>query len=395
MNSFVEYKKMNISKIVKKVLSEQNDKNVKGLDWDNQIEILKTAKEYCKGYSKYLGADVTTLGNQLKGLFPELSSVDKVAKITYEDPATKTKFLFFGIEDPKAQVSADKKALLGYEVRIGMSPRRFRDGWGQQCDALQNVEALGTDALPEEYEKLLKAFIGRNPKYYSEFNPNSAEFEKVMYKDLVDPQTGQLVLKGYTGPGYLWVRKGLSNQDIDVYKSLDNMLVANKLTRKRPEDVTSDEFNFAFLLSDITDDLPGLEVDDNLRTTTLVYPAPGTIVEPTKESCRSAIKKLSDCKNSASGIGCRKDLFSNKITALLCGDKKFIGGAIGLKDEYADLLQDTGDYGLAKLNYARREGVKRAKIEAPKPEQTPIREGLKGRVSKYLNEEFKRRNFLK
>jgi hypothetical protein len=386
---------MNISKIVKKVLSEQNDKNVKGLDWDNQIEILKTAKEYCKGYSKYLGADVTTLGNQLKGLFPELSSVDKVAKITYEDPATKTKFLFFGIEDPKAQVSADKKALLGYEVRIGMSPRRFRDGWGQQCDALQNVEALGTDALPEEYEKLLKAFIGRNPKYYSEFNPNSAEFEKVMYKDLVDPQTGQLVLKGYTGPGYLWVRKGLSNQDIDVYKSLDNMLVANKLTRKRPEDVTSDEFNFAFLLSDITDDLPGLEVDDNLRTTTLVYPAPGTIVEPTKESCRSAIKKLSDCKNSASGIGCRKDLFSNKITALLCGDKKFIGGAIGLKDEYADLLQDTGDYGLAKLNYARREGVKRAKIEAPKPEQTPIREGLKGRVSKYLNEEFKRRNFLK
>jgi hypothetical protein len=386
---------MNISKIVKKVLSEQNDENVKGLNWDNQIEILKTAKEYCKGYSKYLGADVTTLDNQLKGLFPELASVDKVAKITYEDPATKTKFLFFGVEDPKAQVSAEKKALLGYEVRIGKSPRRFRDGWGQQCDALQNVEALGTDALPQEYEKLLKAFISRNPKYYSEFNPNSAEFEKVMYKDLVDPQTGQLVLKGYTGPGYLWVRKGLSNQDIDVYKSLDNMLVANKLTRKRPEDVASDEFNFAFLLSDISDDLPGLEVDNELRTSTIVWPAPGTIVEPSKESCRTAIKKLSDCSKSASGIGCRKDLFSNKITALLCGDRNFVGGALGLKDEYANLLQDTGDYGLAKLNYARREGVKRAKVEAPKPEQTPIRENTSERVSKFLNEEYKRRNFLK
>jgi hypothetical protein len=380
---------MNISKIVKKVLSEQNDKNVKGLNQENQIEILKTAKEYCKGYSKYLGADVTTLDNQFKSLFPELVGVDKVAKITYEDPQTKTKYLFFGVEDPKAQISADKKALLAYEVRIGMSPRRFRDGWGQQCDALQNVTALGTDALPQEYEQTLKSFIGRNPKYYSEFNPNSAEFEKVMYKDLVDPQTNQPVLKGYTGPGYLWVRKGLSNQDIDVYKSLDNMLVKNKLTRVRPEDVTSDEFNFTFLLSDITDDLPGLEVDDNLRTTTLVYPAPGTIIEPTKDSCRVAIKKLSDCSKSASGIGCRQNLFANKITALLCGDKKFVGGAFGLKDEYASLLQDTGDFGLSKLNYARREGVKRAK--SPAPEQTPIRES----VNKYLNNEYNRRNFLK
>jgi hypothetical protein len=384
---------MNISKIVNKILSEQNDKNVKGLNWENQIEILKTAKEYCKGYSKYLGGEVTTLDNQLKGIFPELASVDKVAKITYEDPATKTKYLFFGVEDSKAQVSAEKKALLGYEVRIGMAPRRFRDGWGQQCDALQKVEALGTDSLPEEYEKLLKAFISRNPKYYSEFNPNSAEFEKVMYKDLVDPQTGQLVLKGYTGPGYLWVRKGLSNQNIDVYKSLDNMLVSNNLTRVRPEDVSSDEFNFAFLLSDITEDLPGLEVDNELKTSTIVWPAPGTIVEPTKESCRAAIKKLSDCSKSTSGIGCRQNLFANKITALLCGDKKFVGGAIGLKDEYASLLQDTGDYGLSNLNYARREGVKRAKVETPV--QTPIRENINSRVSKHLNEEFKRRNFLK
>jgi hypothetical protein len=384
---------MNISKIVKKVLSEQNDKNVKGLNWENQIEILKTAKEYCKGFSKYLGSDVTMLDNQFKGIFPELATVDKVAKITYENPATKTKYLFFGVEDTNAVSSAGKKALLGYEVRIGKSPRKFDDGWGQECDALQKVTALGTDELPAEYEALLKSFIGRNPKYYSEFNPNSAEFEKVMYKDLVDPQTGQLVLKGYTGPGYLWVRKGLSNQDIDVYKSLNKMLATNNLTTVRPEDVSSDEFNFAFLLSDITDDLPGLEVDNELKTSTIVWPSPGTIVEPTKESCRAAIKKLSDCSKSTSGIGCRQNLFANKITALLCGDKKFVGGAIGLKDEYASLLQDTGDYGLSNLNYARREGVKRAKVGVT--DQAPIRENINSRVSKFLNEEFKRRNFLK
>jgi len=381
---------MNISKIVKKVLSEQNDENVKGLNQENQIEILKTAKEYCKGYSKYFGGDVTTLENQYKGLFPELAKVKNVAKITYEDPKTKFKYLFFGVEDPLAQISANKKAYLGYKVVPGKKPGKFKDGWGQDCDALQEVTALGTDELPAEYEALLKSFISRNPTYYSQFNPNSAEFEKVMYRDLVDPQTNKPVLSGYKGPGYLWVRKGLSNQNIDVYKSLDNMLVANKLTRRRPEDVTSDEFNFAFLLSDISDDLPGLEVDDNLRTSTLVWPAPGTIVEPTKESCRAAIKKLSDCSKSASGIGCRQNLFSNKITALLCGDKKFVGGAFGLKDEYAALLQDTGDFGLSKLNYARREGVERAKAPAT-PEQAPIRES----VNKYLNQEYKRRNFLK
>lgn len=380
---------MNISKIVKKVLSEQNDENVKGLNQENQIEILKTAKEYCKGYSKYFGGDVTTLENQFKGLFPELAGVKNVAKITYDDPKNNFKYLFFGVEDPQAQTSANKKAYLGYKVVAGKKPGKFKDGWGQDCDALQEVTALGTDELPAEYEAQLKSFISRNPTYYSQFNPNSAEFEKVMYKDLIDPQTNKPVLSGYKGPGYMWVRKGLSNQNIDVYKSLDNMLVSNKLTRKRPEDVTSDEFNFAFLLSDISDDLPGLEVDDNLRTSTIVWPAPGTIVEPTKESCRAAIKKLSDCSKSASGIGCRQNLFSNKITALLCGDKKFVGGAFGLKDEYASLLQDTGDYGLSNLNYARREGVKRAK--APSPEQTPIRES----VNKYLNQEYKRRNFLK
>ena len=380
---------MNISKIVKRVLSEQNDENVKGLNWENQIGILNTAKQYCKGFAKYLAADITTLENRNKSLFPELEKVDKVAKITYEDPKNKVLYLFFGIEDTRAQKSANKKALLGYEVRVGKAPRIFRDGWGQECDALQNVEALGTEELPAEYEQTLKSFISRNPKYYSKFNPNSAEFEKVMYKDLVDPQTNKPVLPGYNGSGYMWVRKGLSNKDIDVYKSLDNMLFKNDLTRDRPEDVTSDEFNFAFLLSDITDDLPGLEVDDSLRTSTIVWPKPGTIVEPTKGSCRAAIKKLSDCSKSASGIGCRQNLFSNKITALLCGDKKFVGGAFGLKDEYASLLQDTGDYGLSNLNYARREGVKRAK--APSPEQTPIRES----VNKYLNQEYKRRNFLK
>jgi hypothetical protein len=384
---------MNISKIVKKVLLEQGDENVKGLDLNNQIEILNKGIQYCTRYNKFFDAGVTTLPNQLISFFPELRKMDKVSKITWEDPKTKAKYLFFGVEDPAAVTSGGKKAFLAYQVVSGKPPKKFRNGWGQDCDALQKVEVLGVDPLPEEFELILKSFIQRNPSYYSQFNPNSAEFEKILYKDLIDPETKKPVLPGYTGPGYLWVRKGLSNKNIDINAALDKMLVANKLTRERPEDVSSDEFNFAFLLSDITDDLPGLEVDENLKTTTLVWPAPGTIVEPTKESCRAAIKKLSDCSKSATGIGCRQNLFANKITALMCGDRKFVGGAFGLKDEYAALLQDTGDFGLSNLNYARREGVKRA-AAAPK-DLTGVNETIKNKVSKYLNEEFKRRNFLK
>ena len=384
---------MNISKIVKKVLLEQGDENVKGLDLNNQIEILNKGIQYCTRYNKFFDAGVTTLPTKLISFFPELRKMDKVSKITWEDPKTKAKYLFFGVEDPAAVTSGGKKAFLAYQVVSGKPPKKFRNGWGQDCDALQKVEVLGVDPLPEEFELILKSFIQRNPSYYSQFNPNSAEFEKILYKDLIDPETKKPVLPGYTGPGYLWVRKGLSNKNIDINAALDKMLVANKLTRDRPGDVSSDEFNFAFLLSDITDDLPGLEVDENLKTTTLVWPAPGTIVEPSKESCRAAIKKLSDCSKSATGIGCRQNLFANKITALMCGDRKFVGGAFGLKDEYAALLQDTGDFGLSNLNYARREGVKRA-AAAPK-DLTGVNETIKNKVSKYLNEEFKRRNFLK
>ena len=385
---------MNISKIVKKVLLEQGDENVKGLDLNNQIEILNKGIQYCTRYNKFFDAGVTTLPTKLISFFPELRKMDKVSKITWEDPKTKAKYLFFGVEDPAAVTSGGKKAFLAYQVVSGRPPKKFSNGWGQDCDALQKVEVLGVDPLPEEFELILKSFIQRNPSYVSKFNPNSAEFEKILYKDLIDPETKKPVLPGYTGPGYLWVRKGLSNKNIDINAALDKMLVANKLTRERPGDVSSDEFNFAFLLSDITDDLPGLEVDENLKTTTLVWPAPGTIVEPTKESCRAAIKKLSDCSKSATGIGCRQNLFANKITALMCGDRKFVGGAFGLKDEYAALLQDTGDFGLSNLNYARREGVKRAAAAVPK-DLTGVNETIKNKVSKYLNEEFKRRNFLK
>ena len=97
---------MNISRIVRKVLSEeQGDENVKGLDLDNQIEILKKAIQYCTRYNKFFDAGVTTLSTELISFFPELRKMDKVSKITWSDPKTKAKYLFFGVEDPEAQTS--------------------------------------------------------------------------------------------------------------------------------------------------------------------------------------------------------------------------------------------------------------------------------------------------
>jgi hypothetical protein len=77
------------------------------------------------------------------------------------------------------------------------------------------------------------------------------------------------------------------------------------------------------------------------------------------------------------------------MLALQCGDRNFKGGALGIGDEFDQLLIDSGKFGLATLKKARQTGFNRSS-EQP---QGAIKEGVKNIVSKYLNEEYKRRNF--
>jgi hypothetical protein len=79
------------------------------------------------------------------------------------------------------------------------------------------------------------------------------------------------------------------------------------------------------------------------------------------------------------------------MLALQCGDRNFKGGSLGIGDEFDQLLIDTGRFGLATLKKARQTGFDRQ--EQPQGPDLSIKENIKNVVSKFLNEEYKRRNF--
>jgi hypothetical protein len=81
------------------------------------------------------------------------------------------------------------------------------------------------------------------------------------------------------------------------------------------------------------------------------------------------------------------------MLALQCGDKNFIGGSIGIGDEFDALLVDTGRFGLANLKTARNQGFQ--STETPTGPNLNIKENVSSVVSKLLNEEYKRRMFRK
>jgi hypothetical protein len=65
-----------------------------------------------------------------------------------------------------------------------------------------------------------------------------------------------------------------------------------------------------------------------------------------------------------------------------CADKRFVGGVIGIKDEYEKLKNDRGPFGLFKL------------LRRKNNSDASILESIKSKISKKLNEEYKKRRTL-
>jgi hypothetical protein len=83
------------------------------------------------------------------------------------------------------------------------------------------------------------------------------------------------------------------------------------------------------------------------------------------------------------------------VLAIQCGDKNFVSGAFGVGDEYNQISIDRGKYGLANLRDALSKGFDRSEEEKKPNPQFAMKESLRYKVSKILNEEYKRRNFIK
>jgi hypothetical protein len=384
---------MNISKIVRRVISEQIEQ-VRGLNFEDQRDILEKGRKNCPGFSDVVGSrPVKRLERSDISKFPELAGNDEIAYISSPNPDG-TLRMFFAIQNPNSR--SGKVEFYTYYAKSGQAPRLYTRGWGDNCDFMQKTEELGKDTMSEEQRKTLQSFLDSNKGTYYEFvdKANQGEFVKVPYSELTWPNSGRPVLPNYKGSGYVFVRKNLENVNQDKLEQMSVALSDQGFTREEPLDAQSPEANAGFFLKDIAKDLPALASLAKMSPNTKVWPKPGTLIVPDRGACKSAIKTLSKCSKSTSITSdCTRDLWKNKMLALQCGDKNFIGGAIGIGDEFDALLVDTGRFGLATLKTARQQGFEEP--EKPSGPDLSIKESTARTVSKFLNEEYKRRLFRK
>jgi hypothetical protein len=383
---------MNISKIIRRAILEQEQ--VRGLNFEDQSDILEKGRKNCPTFSQVIGdRPVKRLEKQYVSKFPDLGSKDEVAYISVPMGQNGVA-MFFGVEDPESK--GNKRSFLAYGVMGNQSPRKYTNGWGDDCEFMQKTSELGKDTLSDEQQKTLQAFLDANKGTYYSFvdKANQGEFEKVPYDKLTYPTTGRLVLPNYKGTGYVFKRIGLENVNQDKFEQMSSVLERQGFTRIEPENAESPEANAGFFIKDIAKDYPSLIELAKLSPNTKVWPKPGTLLIPNRNSCRNAIKLLNKCSKSTTiSAECNKDLWKNKMLALQCGDKNFIGGSIGIGDEFDALLVDTGRFGLANLKTARNQGFQ--STETPTGPNLNIKENVSSVVSKLLNEEYKRRMFRK
>jgi hypothetical protein len=386
---------MNINKIVKKALLEQKTTPaVKGLNVDDQIDILEKGRLNCPTFRSVVGErPIKSMDKTHIPKFPELGSIESASFISTSPNKDGAIDMFFAIKDPKS--TDGKIGYLTYKVSPGKSPKKYTKGWGSDCEFMQQTSELGKDTMSEEQRKTLQSFLDSNKDNYYEFvdKANQGEFVKVPYSELTWPTTGRKVLPDYKGSGYLFVRKNLENINQDMLKQTSDVLDKQGFTRTAPEDATSPEANSGFFLKDIVKDYPALVDMAKKSPNTKVWPKPGTLIVPDRRTCKTVIKLLHRCsKSSTISSECETDLWKNKMLALQCGDRNFVGGVLGIGDEFDQLLIDSGKFGLATLKKARQTGFDRPS-EQPQGPDLSIKEGVKNIVSKYLNEEYKRRNY--
>lgn len=384
---------MNIDKLIRQALMEDDKQDIRGFNYEDQRDILEKGRLYCDTFKeKVKDRPVKRLDTSDIAKFPGLVGKDQIAYISSEPLKDGAIKMFFAIQDP----STTKRSFYTYWVKVGQSPRKYTEGWGIDCAQMQETSELGKDTLSAEQKSTLEAFVRDNKGYEMTFpeGANQGEFKKIPYSELTYKTTGEKVLPDYNGPGYVYFRKGLENVNQVKSTQMSELLDKTGFTRIEPEDPQSPEANAGFYIVDVAKDLESLKPLATESPNTKIWPKPGTLTIPNRGSCRDVIKLLNRCSKSTTITSeCTTNLWKNKVLAIQCGDKNFVTGALGVGDEYNQISIDRGKYGLANLRDALQKGFDRSE-EKPNP-QFAMKESLSYRVSKMLNEEYKRRNFIK
>jgi hypothetical protein len=374
---------MDIDRMIRKLLKEADETKTLGLNYNDQYDILQKGINSCPTFSALVkGRTIKDFPSSEISKIPELAGLDKVAYISTPLREDGMGLVFFGVKDKETEMG--KKQFLSYAFKAGFKPTKYNKGWGSDCDAIQELSQLGKDTLTPEQKRALDDYLKTNADTTAEFEPtgNMGEWTKKPYSDIIP---------GYKGTGYVWVQTSLLNANRNVLGDTEALLNKQKFTRLEknlPPD--SAEANTGVLLKDLAVDYPSLRDAATKEPNLRVYPMEGTLPVPERESCRNVIKLLSKCKNEK-GIAtteCYQNLWANKYLAIQCQKKNYIGGAIGVKDEFEDLLTDgTSRFGLANLVAALKRGTQ---VSSEPQKDYSIKESLDKRVSKALNEEFKR-----
>jgi len=381
---------MNISKILRRVLLEDDEKKQATNDRDDQYGLLNGVIKNCPGLNLN-GRPIRFLtGNELNA-FTDLKNtgIDPVYFVSQQ--YSNLMYVIFGVMDPKVKTPA----LFAYSLTLSgneAEPIRVPNGSAKLCEQLKNIEDLGQVYLSPQAKAQFNNFIKKEGAGYAVLQePDDISlYEKVPYKELQyrdkTPQGEPIPVFDPipAEPGYAWVKTGVDYTSANLPDALKNMVDIQGFTFNQPTDLSADDNRYSFYLKDIMNDFPALMSQKNaIRPSQIIFPKADLMVPPNRETCRAAIKKLDYCLKSSSGVDCQKDLLKNKITVLRCGDLKMFGGVLGVKDEYENVLRRGAPYGVADL----------ARVLGKAQYGSVQKESLDKKINHILNEQFKKFRF--
>lgn len=376
---------MNISKILRRVLLEDDEKKqARGNDEAGQYDLLNGVIKNCPTLNLN-GRSIRFLeGNELDK-FTDLKNtgVDPVYYVSqqYGD----LMYIIFGVKDPNVK----EPALFAYSLTFNgeeAEPKKVPNGSAKMCEQLKNIKDLGQVYLSPQAQAQFNNFIKKEGAGYAQLQePDDISlYKKVPYKDLQYRDETPVFDPIPAENGYAWVKTGADYTSANLPNALTGMVETQGFTFNQPTDISADENRYSFYLKDIMNDFPALmSQKDAIRPNQIIFPKADLMVPPNRETCRAAIKKLDYCLKSSTGVDCQKDLLKNKITVLRCGDLKMVGGVLGLKDEYQNVLRRGAPYGVADL----------ARVLGKAQYGSVQKESLDKKINHILNEQFKKFRF--
>lgn len=377
---------MNISKILRKVLLEDDEKEQpRGLDKAGQYDLLNGVVQNCPKLN-LKGRPIRFLEGNDINKYPELKNTGVDIAYYVSQQFGDSWYQIFGVKDPNVKVPA----LFAYNLVISgdeIEPKRVPDGSGQWCEQLKNIEDLGQVYLSPQAEKQFKNFIKKEGAGYAvlEDPDNISLYEKVPFKDLTYRDGTPVFNPVPAEDGYAWVKTGMDYSTVSLPDAVKAMITSQDFTLDQPTNLSVDENKYSFYLKDIMNDWPALTSQkDAIKPNQIFYPDPKKkILNPDRATCRAAIKKLDYCITSPVGKDCGVNLFKNKITVLRCGDLKMAGGILGVKDEYQKVMETGAPYGVADLKNV----LGKAQYGSVK------KESIEKKINSVLNEQFKKFKF--